>query len=222
MSDKLTAVELQQLEQQYACPQGAAGIEVAELMHQSNQNMTLNTVAELNLQDNQQILELGHGNAKHLPVVLDRAKNLHYTGLEISKTMCSQAMDYSQAQIQAKKATFCLYDGLSIPFADNQFHAAMSINTLYFWQQPKQLINEIARVLKPNGVAVLTFASQAFLQQMPFVGDRFKFYDETTARALAECSPLQVAGFITLDEPIVSPKGETFTRTFNMLKLYKP
>jgi ubiquinone/menaquinone biosynthesis C-methylase UbiE len=44
----------------------------------------------------------------------------------------------------------------TLPFEDNRFDKAFSIHSIYFWEQPKNVLKEINRVLKPTGKIVLT------------------------------------------------------------------
>ena len=86
-----TDKELQELASQLKCPNGIKGVEVADLMNETNISMTLHSIDRLNLLDNDSILELGHGNCAHLPYVLQQKKNLTYHGLEISELMYKEA-----------------------------------------------------------------------------------------------------------------------------------
>jgi ubiquinone/menaquinone biosynthesis C-methylase UbiE len=38
-----------------------------------------------------------------------------------------------------------------LPFGDRTFNAAMAINCLHLWQDPKRGLQEVARTLKPGG-----------------------------------------------------------------------
>ena len=77
----ITDKELQELASQLKCPNGIKGVEVADLMNETNISMTLHSIDRLNLHDNNNILELGHGNCAHLPYVLQQKNNLTYNGL---------------------------------------------------------------------------------------------------------------------------------------------
>ena len=70
-----------------ANPEGEKGIEIAEMMDATNISMTMESVAALELDDSNRILEIGHGNAGHLEQLLKLADDLNYTGLDISETM---------------------------------------------------------------------------------------------------------------------------------------
>jgi hypothetical protein len=60
--------ELKILAQNLANPQGEKGIEIGEMMNATNIGMTLESIRTLSIEDDEQILEIGHGNAGHLKV----------------------------------------------------------------------------------------------------------------------------------------------------------
>ena len=83
--------ELKILAQNLANPHGEKGIEIGEMMNATNISMTLESIKALVIDDGQQILEIGHGNAAHLKSIMSIAKNLRYTGIDISETMHNEA-----------------------------------------------------------------------------------------------------------------------------------
>ena len=87
--DSFTSEQLKELATQLSKPSGEQGIEVANMMHDSNLGMTISTANALNISDNDSILELGHGNGKHIAQILDQAKNttypVSYTHLDVYK-----------------------------------------------------------------------------------------------------------------------------------------
>src|SRR5690606_41725940 len=115
-------IDMRELEKQLSCPTGESGLEVAKMMHESNLGMTVNTIDLLEVGDGDFVLELGHGNCAHLELLLKRADDVRYYGLELSE------------------------------------------------------INEIARVLKPDGRAVITSAPREVAEKLPFIGEICSLY----------------------------------------------
>ena len=58
--------ELKILAQNLANPQGEKGIEIGEMMNATNIGMTLESIKTLLIENDEHILEIGHGNAGHL------------------------------------------------------------------------------------------------------------------------------------------------------------
>lgn len=192
MKQKFTKEELEEIERQLSCPSGLTGLDVAREMHKSNIGMTRSALEVLDLQSGQQVLELGHGNASHLDDLLSLATDLKYTGLELSSTMFEEAKAHHQKHIVAKNATFHLYDGDTIPFDSAQFDRIFTVNTIYFWQKPAALLQELARVLQPKGRCVIAFAHQDAMQHFPFVKTKFQLYDEAKLEALVAATDFKL------------------------------
>ena len=111
-------------------------------------------------------------------------------------------------------ADYRLYDGGSLPFADASFHAAVSVNTVYFWQAPQAVLAELSRVLRPGGRLCLNFCERAFMQSLPFTGYGFTLYDAADIRRLAETLPLCCVREVRSQDWAVSKSGKLVRRGF--------
>ena len=213
--------ELKEIESQLSCPSGTNGIDVGKSMNEFNISMTLDTIEYLELEHKEAILEIGHGNCGHLDQILAQANQLKYTGLEISETMHQQAMAINESAILKGNIDFQLYDGHNLPFPDDTFDKIMTVNTIYFWEQPQKLIDELARVLKPQGHCIITYGQKVFMQAIPFVGPKFKLYDNDAIQSLVAPSQLHCAQIIDRTEQIKLNSDELVERKYSMAKLVK-
>jgi len=202
-----TDKELQELASQLRCPNGIKGIEVADLMNKTNFRMIHHSIDRLNLFDNSSILELGHGNCKHLPYVLQQKNNLTYHGLEISELMNSEAKRINQQVIDRQQATFYLYDGQNIPFADCNFDRVFTVNTIYFWFEPKFLMSELYRVIKPKGLLNITFGQGNYMKQQPQTQFGYTLYDNEKIEKLIDSTQFKIVGSDTQTETVKSIAG---------------
>lgn len=212
---------LQQLASQLSCPKNAEGIEVANNMHESNIRMTRAAINALQLTDGDLILELGHGSCKHLPEILEKAAHTSYYGLEISELMQKQATEANSVATQANRASFHLYDGQKIPFSENTFHKILTVNTIYFWENPEDFIKEIYRVLKPDGLLAISFADKNFMESLPFTAYGFDLYSKERIYALAEIAGFKVGDISSATEKIRSKAGDEVERLFYVASLQK-
>lgn len=212
---------LQQLASQLSCPKNTEGIEVANNMHESNIRMTRAATNALKLANGDLILELGHGNCKHLPEILEKAERTSYYGLEISELMQKQATEANSVAMQANRASFHLYDGQKIPFSDNTFHKTLTVNTIYFWKDPEEFIKEIYRVLKPDGLLAISFADKNFMESLPFTAYGFDLYSKERIYALAEVAGFKVRDISSTTEKIRSKAGDEVERLFYVALLQK-
>ena len=200
MKQGFTEDELRELEKQLSCPNGEFGIELGQNMNETNFGMTLSSIEFLESQNDNSVLELGHGNCGHLEKILSSAEGIKYYGLEISKTMLKEAKTMNAD----KEAVFEIYDGNTIPYADSFFDRIFTVNTIYFWKNPTGLMSEIRRVLRPNGLCVLTYVNKEFAERLPFVGDRFTLYDNDDIVKLLETSDLEVVDTKELTDQVKS------------------
>ncbi|MEZ0128367.1 class I SAM-dependent methyltransferase [Flavobacterium sp. LBUM151] len=213
--------ELQAIAAQLKHPTGEKGIEMANMMHETNINMTRHSVQNLNISKENKILELGHGNAGHLEFVLEQAENLKYYGLEMSELMFQEARQINRNFVSQKQAFFSLYDGNIIPFEDTFFDKIFTVNTIYFWQEPEKLLSEIYRVLKPNGVFCITFAEESFMRTLPFTQYEFKLYSTEKVQKLVQKTLFKIVYKETLTEKVKTRTGELVDRDFTTIVLEK-
>jgi len=217
-----TDKELRELASQLKCPNGIKGVEVADLMNETNITMTLHSINQLNLQDNDCILELGHGNCAHLPYVLKQKKNLTYHGLDISELMNKEAKRINQQFVDRQQASFYIYDGLNIPFSGSYFDRIFTVNSIYFWTDPKFLILELYRVIKPQGMLNITFCQQDYMKQQPQTRFGFTLYNNAKIEQLINKTQFKIVFFDTKTEIVKSKIGDGFVdREFTTFTLEK-
>lgn len=213
--------ELQEIASQLKHPTGEKGIEMANMMHETNINMTRHSVQNLNISAGNSILELGHGNAGHAAFIFEQAGNLKYYGLEMSELMFQEARRINRNFVSQKQAFFSIYDGNIILFEAASFDKIFTVNTIYFWQDPQKLLLEIYRVLKPNGNFCLTFAEESFMKTLPFTQFEFELYSTEKALQLIEKTDFRVFHTESQTEKVKSKTGELVDRAFTTIVLEK-
>ncbi|SEC50861.1 Methyltransferase domain-containing protein [Tenacibaculum sp. MAR_2009_124] len=213
---ELTKEELQELENQLSCPTGDKGIETAILMNNTNIGMTKSSIDALHIANNDVVLELGHGNCGHLDYLLKKASKLSYIGLEISETMKLEAQKQLLNKEYFSEVSFKLYDGKKLPLEDKSIQKIFTVNTLYFWKNPTQFLEEISRVLSENGICIVTFAQKDFMQKLPFVGNNFKLYNTTDIELLVKHSSLRISQLLHRTEKVKTKTGILVDRHFTI------
>lgn len=213
--------ELQAIASQLKHPTGEKGIEMGNMMNETNINMTRHSIQNLQIDSGNKILELGHGNAGHVEFIFEQAENIKYYGLEMSELMFQEARQINRNYVSQKQAFFSIYDGNTIPFEDDSFNKVFTVNTIYFWQEPEKLLSEIYRVLQPKGILCITFAEESFMKQLPFTQFEFELYSTEKAEKLIEKSSFKIINKETLTEKVKSKTGELVDRAFTTLVLEK-
>lgn len=212
--------ELKALAAQLSKPEGEFGKLVAENMHESNIGMTLHAIECLRLKDHQHVLEIGHGNCGHLDKLLGAAKGLAYTGLEISLQMQTEAKTIN-AHLLSGDVNYLLYNGENLPFENDVFDAAYTVNTLYFWKHPAAFLAEVCRVLKQGAMFNLTFADKHFMETLAFTKYGFTLYSPQDAEVLIKAVPFSDYTYSENEEYVKSKSGDRVKRKFYTFSIIK-
>jgi ubiquinone/menaquinone biosynthesis C-methylase UbiE len=70
--------------------------------------------------------------------------------------MTDAASQRNVQAIQSGRMELKQGDVASLPFPDGSFDIALSLHSIYFWQNPVECLREIKRVLKPDGMLAIT------------------------------------------------------------------
>ncbi|MBN8789888.1 MAG: class I SAM-dependent methyltransferase [Terrimonas sp.] len=206
--------ELKALAAQLRHPSGEKGVEIANMMNETNIGMTNHAVRCLNIHKADMILELGHGNARHVESLFQQYNNIHYYGLEMSELMNEEARKINQVFIANKQAHFYLYAGKQFPFAGDLFDKIFTVNTIYFWEEPQETIGELYRVIKPGGRLCITLALESFMQQLPFTQFGFELYNIKKIEKLIAFTSFRISNIETALENVKTKTGEIVEREF--------
>lgn len=215
-------LSMKDLAAQLRQPSGDTGKEVALNMNQSNRGMIRESIALLSAIPGARILELGHGNGRHIGEWLQQEPGAVYTGLECSELMQAEAITCSEEEGFNERARFLYYDGSIIPFPDHEFDRILTVNTLYFWEDPEALLNELYRVLQKGGYCCITFGDKSSMDQLPFTQYGFAKYDIDGFTRLVSASPFTIDALHTREEDVESNSlGQTFHRIYHIAILQK-
>ncbi len=164
-------------------------------MNESNRQMYAQVFDSMPVADGDAILEIGFGNGKFFPELYSKAKNLSLSGIEISKEMVMEAVKNNKAL--SESGIVKLQNGASdaLPFADNSFDKIFCINVIYFWEDAAAHLQEIKRVLKPQGKFYTGFRPADNMQQLPFTQYGFTLYSEEEWKDMLEKNNFTVDGF---------------------------
>jgi len=125
----------------------------------NNVNADLNTFVKqtLDVQKNDRILEIGFGPGTLINELADITVDGTVEGVDFSKTMFKQASKVNKQHISQGRVRLHNVECRDLPFNDETFSKLCSVNTLYFWKEPKKALGEIFRVTKKGGKVVIGF-----------------------------------------------------------------
>jgi len=114
-------------------------------------------IAALGIPDGGKVLDVGTGTgfvaieiAKRL-----RERGVQVVGLDLSPAMLSLAAENAQRAGLNGAITWREGNAYAMPFADGEFDAVISNDSLHHWEDPVAIFNEIARVVKPEGAYLI-------------------------------------------------------------------
>lgn len=192
---------LKQFAQQLRKPEGEMGKKVGEQMNSGNEIMNRATLKEINPQPNDVILEIGMGNGFFVKEILSIDASIHYVGCDYSELMVQEAEALNSSWIKKKQAQFIQTSADTLPFEDNHFNKAFTVNTIYFWSDPNKELTELHRVLKNGGTFVLTVRSEESMKNIPVTQFNFTLYNQEQISTLLERNGFKVKEVVIVSEP---------------------
>ena len=200
---------------QLRCPSGVTGEKTAENMFRANGNMIRETIDVLGIRSAANVLEIGFGNARHLPYLLEQAPGVMYYGLDVSDLMVEQASANNTDAVKSGTAHFYKVTGdAAFNFPSAHFNYSFSVNAVYFWQLPIEHIKEIHRVLKPGGKLALAFVPEAFARTLPFTRHGFSLYSPQAIENMFVATGFGQPACLEYEEKIMGNGGHETIRPF--------
>lgn len=111
----------------------------------------------LDVQPGDAVLEIGFGNGANLELLAQRAVQGRVAGAEISETAIEVASKRNARAVSEGRVQLHRAAGGALPFEDGTFDKACTVATVYVIADPSAVFREMHRVLKPNGLAAVTF-----------------------------------------------------------------
>jgi ubiquinone/menaquinone biosynthesis C-methylase UbiE len=216
--EQLKDLGLAERVRQLGNPTGAAGVATGDYMNAINGALNAVLFRHLSLHRGNRILEIGFGNGKLLPDLMNLAPDMSYDGIDISELMVAEATAFNRALVATGRVAFHRASSSAIPFNAGTFDRVVAANTIYFWPEPARDLAEIRRVLKPEGVLGLAAMTSTGAAHLTASGEPFRTYDDVQLRSL-----LGEAGFVHIDiepyrEDASQPDGRTIQRVFHLVR----
>ena len=109
----------------------------------------------LKLVDSGEAIDLGCGPGLLAVEMAKCAPELHITGIDLSEEMIAQAEQSARESGVIDRVSFKIGDADQIPFPDNSLDLVISTLSLHHWNDPVGVLNEIERVLRPDGAFMI-------------------------------------------------------------------
>jgi ubiquinone/menaquinone biosynthesis C-methylase UbiE len=150
-------------------------------------------------------------------VLLERALaggGEHVAGLDHSLDMLALSIARNAAALAEERLTLKLGDAATIPWPAATFSAAFSANAFFFFEHPRAVLTDIARVLKPGGRLVIATLGAPLPRpslktwwMLPPLGSAMRAYTDAEMEEM-----YALAGFV--DITVDSSSGRQLSRGF--------
>ncbi|MBB6110266.1 Ubiquinone/menaquinone biosynthesis C-methylase UbiE [Mucilaginibacter lappiensis] len=188
-------LDVRELGEQMHCSNGVPAKEIENYIFQAGNMMIFKTVDSLELITNVKVLEIGFGNAKHLPFLFQKASGICYYGIDTSEAFVKKAFSNNTLKAKEGRARFIKVEGDGIlNFQNDFFDCCFSANALYFWKNPIPYFMEIHRVMRPGGKFAIAFIEKKFAGRLPWTQLDFTLYEVNEIKKI-----FQNTGFINIE-----------------------
>lgn len=107
-----------------------------------------------NFRDGMTMLDIGCGGGATLKRLLKRSKNGKAFGIDISEESVAKAREVNRSLLD--KQVFVQQGSANkLPYQNGQFDLVTAVETVYFWPDLPNCLQEVRRVLKPGGQFVI-------------------------------------------------------------------
>ena len=204
MSEEIFKVSAEQLRQ----PHGDLAIQVGEKMNEINVHIHRYTFEALNISANDNILEIGMGNGNFVKDLFKIHPDINYVGCDFSEKMVEESTKNNAQLIAAGKVAFHFANAAKLPLHDAAVNKIFTINTLYFWENPAEVLSELHRILQPKGQLTITIRPKEIMQHYAFVKYGFTLYAKEDLVDLLNNNHFSVINIVEKNEPDMEVNGE--------------
>ncbi len=135
---------------QCARPKGALGRVMLSFMNYTHAPLTNWGLKLVNVQDGWTMLDVGCGGGFTIRRLLKRNKDAQVYGIDISEESVAKAKKVN-AEVLDKQVFVTLGSAEKLPYEDGKFNLVTAVETVYFWPNLPNCLQEVRRVLKSGG-----------------------------------------------------------------------
>lgn len=190
-------------------PEGDDGIKTGEWMNKGNEQINLDTLDVLNADSGDCILEIGMGNGFFVKNILEKHPTITYTGCDFSGTMIAEAKKINADAVAKGRAKFILSAVNSLSVTAKSFNKIFTVNTLYFWEDKSKILNEIKRLLKPNGELIIAIRPKHQMEKYPFTKYGFELFSKEEVIQLLTGNGFTISAIKEIREPDFELENKT-------------
>ena len=135
---------------QCARPEGTLGRAMLCFMNYTHAPLTNWGLKLVHVQDGWTMLDVGCGGGFTIRRLLNRSKDAQVYGIDISEESVTKARKVN-ADVLDKQVYVTQGSAENLPYNDELFDLVTAVETVYFWPNLPDCLQEVRRVLKPDG-----------------------------------------------------------------------
>lgn len=135
---------------QCAHPEGSLGRAMLCFMNYTHAPLTNWGLKLVQVQDGWTMLDVGCGGGFTIRRLLNKSKDAQVYGIDISEESVAKAQKVN-AEVLEKQVFVSQGSAEKLPYDDEMFDLVTAVETVYFWPNLPDCLQEVRRVLKPGG-----------------------------------------------------------------------
>lgn len=158
-------------------PRGIIGRIMTWAMNRANKVMYHGIIENVKPSQEMKILDVGFGNG-YLEKLIYKEAECSIYGIDISEDMVETASENNKKGIANGDIHLSIGDCCNLTFENNTFDVVTTMNTIYFWSDTIQGLQEIHRVLKDGGVFYNAVLTKESLDKVFYTKNGFKKFEK--------------------------------------------
>ncbi|MBO5152681.1 MAG: class I SAM-dependent methyltransferase [Methanobrevibacter sp.] len=135
-------------------PKGKLGEELINDMNVNHENLAQWGVGHLDISKQSIILDIGCGGGVNVKRFLEMTENNVY-GIDYSSVSVKKSIELNIEEIENKRCEIRQESVSQMSFDDNTFDIITAFETVYFWPDFSNDLNEVNRILKDDGIFMI-------------------------------------------------------------------
>lgn len=129
-------------------PTGEAGAQMLEQMNEHHYEVTSWALGFFNFKNTDTALDIGCGGGRTLSRIAETVTDGKIYGVDYSPVSVAKSTEYNKTAVESGRMEIIEASVENLPFADDTFDNAVTVESFYFWPQPLENLKEVRRVMK--------------------------------------------------------------------------
>ncbi|WP_235867367.1 class I SAM-dependent methyltransferase [Priestia abyssalis] len=140
----------------FSKPEGIYGVITGKIMAWENKEINEWTLAHLNIQSGDHVLEVGFGPGYSIEHMMKNYLSLNVDGVDVSETMKTQAEKRLEKQSREGNVQLFLGDIEKVHLPSGTYDKVLSVNNYTIWNKPRKGLQNLYDAMKPGGKIAIT------------------------------------------------------------------